>query len=270
MREILTGMTDPRPLAAGRIIVALVAIGFTFEWMPVLVRASSGNFLALPVIDGWPVPSREVVLLLIALSLGASMAMLAGIAGRLPANVVAVATAAVLLLEQQSYSNHLVLLMMLALFLGMSGAHCAWTLSKSSRRSEVAYWPAFLIKVLITSIYGWTAISKINPQYLSGEVLATFLQPWVPLPESLLPAAAAASIATETFLSVGLWFRKVRRLAFALGAGLHIGIVLMLSSPAPLIGFGLLMLTGYIVFVWAGPRVITREQLKITVGAPSR
>jgi hypothetical protein len=254
MQTILTRVIDPRPLAAARILVGLVSLGFTFEWSRVLVRAASGNYLTLSVIDGWPAPSSELVLALFGLSLCASIAMVLGMAGRVPAMIVAMTTATVLLLDQQTYSNHLVLLMMLSLFLGLSGSAQAWSVSRSPRQAEIPYWPAFLIKSQISILYAWTAIAKINPQYLSGEVLGTFMQPWVAVPEGLLPTAAILSIMAEGFLAIALWVKKTRKVAFVVGAGLHIGIVVVMDTPAPLIGFGLLMLSGYVLFAWGDER----------------
>lgn len=250
MSLLLTGTMDARPLAAARILVGLVSIGFTFEWVITLARAASGKFLTLPVSAYLPPPTLSLVWVLLAVSVGASIAMVLGIAGRVPALLVAGVSAFVLLIDQQTYSNHLVLLMMLALFLGCSGAAQAWTVSRTKRATRVPAWPAFLIKVQITTLYVWTAVAKINPQYLSGEVLQTYLQPWVPIPETMLPAVALASIATEAFLAVALWIPRIRTLALVTGAALHVGIVVMLDSPAPLVGFGVLMLSGYILFAW--------------------
>lgn len=254
MRKFLTDVVDPRPLALCRILVGLAALWFSFEWVLVLVRASSGQYLAMPVFEGWPSLGPDFVWALFLVSSIASIAMIIGIAGRLPAIMVAASAAVVLLVEQQSFSNHMVLLMMLAAFLGASGCASAWRVSRSPRATAVPYWPVFLIQVQITTLYAWTAISKVNPQYLSGEVLSTFLQPWVSLSDELLPFAALVSIVAEAFLAVALWIPKLRMLAFSVGAGLHLGIVLLLDSPAPLVGFGMLMLTGYVLFGWAGAR----------------
>lgn len=255
MRGVLTSTMDPRPLAVCRILVGLVAAGFSYEWIRVLARASSGKYLAMPVFDAWPPVTPTLATVLFAVSLGAAVAMVLGLAGRLPAILVAACAAVVLLVEQQTYSNHLVLLVMLALCLGLSGAAHAWSLSRAPRAANVPYWPALLIKAQITTLYAWTAVAKINPQYLSGEVIGTSVQPWVPIPEHLLPAAAILSIVTEAFLAVALWIPKTRRLAFVMGAGLHLGIVVLLDSPAPLVGFGMLMLTGYVLFAWGPPSV---------------
>ncbi|WP_411373886.1 HTTM domain-containing protein [Arthrobacter sp. MPF02] len=248
MLQILTAKVDPRPLAAARIITGLVAVGFTFEWGRTLLRASSGNFLTMPVVTGWPPVDPTFTYALVALSLTASLAMAVGFSGRIPAIIVACTTGTVLLSDQQTYSNHLVLLFLMTTWISLSGAHRVWRLPFTRRRDLVPYWPAFLIKVLISSLYAWTAVSKINPQYLSGEVIGTYLQPWVPISDHLLPVTAALSILAEAFLSVALWLARLRKLAFLVGAGLHLGIVICLESSAPLVGFGASMLSGYIIF----------------------
>jgi hypothetical protein len=248
---VLNGSIDPRPLALCRILVGLAGAGFAFEWIGVLARAASGQYMAVPVVSGMPTPTPAFVVSLFAVSLVGALAMVLGVAGRVPALLVAVTTVTVLLVEQQAYSNHLVLLSSLSLLLGMSGAAQAWTLSRSTRAAEVPYWPAFLIKAQITSVYAWTAISKLNPDYLDGRVLSTFLQPWVPVPHHLLPAFAALSVLAEATLAIFLWVPKLRKPAFAMGAALHLGILVLLQDPAPLIGFAMLMAAGYVLFAWA-------------------
>jgi hypothetical protein len=247
MLAVLSAWVDPRPLAICRILVGLAAAGFAFEWIGVLVRAASGNYLALPAVEGLLTVSPQFVIGLFVTALIAALAMVLGVAGRLAPILVAATTGTVLLADQQTYSNHLVLLFVLSLFLGFSGGDQAWALSRSPKSSWVPYWPAFLVKAQVSSVYAWTAIAKINPEYLGGEVLDTYLHPWVPIPQELLPVVAVMSIVAEGSLAVLLWIPQVRKLTIALGAGLHVGIVLLLQDPAPLIGFAMLMATGYVL-----------------------
>lgn len=253
MRGVLTATMSPRPLATARIIVGLVAAGFSFEWVIILLRASSGSFLALPVVAGWPAVQPTFVAVLFAVSLGASLAMVLGLANTLPSVLVAGSAGAVLLADQQTYSNHLVLLMMMAAWLSLSRADQAFSVSRSPKSARVPYWPAFLVKVQITSLYAWTAVAKVNEQYLSGEVMGTYLHGWVPISSGLLPLAAVLSILAEAFLAVALWIPQLRKSAYVVGAGLHFGIVVLLESPAPLVGFGALMLAGYVIFAYGEP-----------------
>lgn len=247
MLAVLSAWADPRPLAICRILVGLAAAGFAFEWIGVLVRAASGNYLALPAIEGLLTVSPQLVIGLFVTALIASLAMVLGVAGRLAPLLVAATTGTVLLADQQTYSNHLVLLFVLSLFLGVSGGDQAWALSRGHKVGWVPYWPVFLIRAQVSSVYAWTAIAKVNPEYLSGEVLETYLHPWVPIPWDLLPVVAIASIVAEASLAVLLWIPRFRKVTIALGAGLHIGIVVLLQDPLPLIGFAMLMATGYVL-----------------------
>jgi len=240
---------DARPLGLGRILVGLASLPIALEWAIPLLKAASGDYLVLPVFDGWKTLPDTAVLILLAISLVSSLAMILGIAGRLPSLLVAVCGAVAILSDQQAYSNHLLLLVMLSFFIGVSGATNAISISAGiNKTQEVPYWPAFLIKMQITTVYAWTAAAKVNDQYLAGDVLRMNLQPWVPVPDHLLPAIAMSSIAAEAFLAVALWIPKLRLLAFMVGGALHLGIVLTLIQPAPLIPFGLLMMTGYVLF----------------------
>ena len=89
---------------------------------------------------------------------------------------------------------------------------------------------------------------EVGAQNLSGEVLGTYLQPWAPIPDGLLPLAAVLSIMVEAFLAVGLWIAGTRQAAFVAGAALHLGIVFLLRDSAPLVGFAALMAAGYVLF----------------------
>lgn len=271
MRQLLTQTIDARPLAIGRIILGVASLALAIEWFRPMWKIASGGSMALPVFDGAVPLTSAVVAGLFGLSLAASGGMILGVAGRLPSLLLTLVTAAVLLADQQIYSNHMLLMLMLSIFMGLSGAHKALTVFDLKRRKHrlelVPYWPAFLIKAQITTLYFWTAVSKINPQYLSGEVIDANLRGWVPIPEGLLPAISIASIAAEFFLAFALWIPKTRLLGFLVGAGLHVGILAFLTSPAPLIPFAMLMATGYALFAhdsfergqWKLPAIVQRR-----------
>lgn len=245
----MTRSIEARPLAFARILVGIASLALAVEWLGPLLRVSSGDYLAMPVLPGWSSLQGIPVLILFGLSVGASCSMVLGLAGQLPAILLAGVTFVVLLTDQQVYSNHLLLLGILATLIGSSGAANALTVFGMRRSESVPYWPAFLIKAQITTLYAWTAIAKINPQYLSGEVIDTNLRPWVPIPDELMSTVAVLSILMESFLAVALWIPRFRILAFAVGGGLHSGILICLMQPAPLIPFAMLMATGYILFL---------------------
>lgn len=83
----------------------------------------------------------------------------------------------------------------------------------------------FVIRVLASSIYGFTAAHKMFTPFASGAVLAASA-PWLPFPR----AAAFVVIFTEALLAVATW--RKWRWAFPLSIVTHLGILFgMASSP---------------------------------------
>lgn len=248
MLRLLSRTIDARPLAAGRILLGLASLIVATEWFETLGRVSTGTRLQLPYFDALPDLGPSMVLGMFAVAMVAGLGAVLGIAGRLPMILVCATSVAALAADEQAFSNHLVLLALLALYLSCSGAGLTLKPGAWNRKVQVPYWPAFLVKLQITTVYAWTAISKVNEQYLSGEVIGHHLRDWVPVSQQLLPLLAAGSVAAELFLSVALWIPALRPIAFLVGAGLHLGIVVMLNTAMPLIAFALIMLAGYVLF----------------------
>lgn len=249
MRSILTRTMDSRPLAAARILLGIAALPLVLEWSAPLLRAADPNFLAVPFIEGLPL-STPIVYGLMAAGFISGVMMILGVAARLASALVAATFALVLLLDQQTMSNHLLLMVILTAFIACSECGASWTITNRRGGVQVPYWPAFLIKAQVTTLYAWTAISKINEPYLAGEVLADHLRSWIPLPESLLPAMAVLSIVIEASLAVALWIPRLRFAAFILGAGLHVGILVLLEGTPPLLIFAVIMLSAYVLFLY--------------------
>ncbi|MFL4473851.1 HTTM domain-containing protein [Paeniglutamicibacter sp. MACA_103] len=248
MLPILSRTIDARPLAMGRILVGLASLIVATEWFETLGRVSTGTRLQLPYFEALPPIGQSAVLGMFAVAMVAGLGAVLGIAGRLPLILIFATSVAALAADEQAFSNHLVLLALVALYLCFSGAGLTLKPGAWNRAVQVPYWPAFLVKAQITTVYAWTAISKVNEQYLSGEVIGHHLRDWVPVSAQLLPLLALGSVAAELFLCVALWIPVLRPVAFLVGAGLHLGIVLMLNTAWPLVAFALIMLAGYVLF----------------------
>jgi hypothetical protein len=96
--------------------------------------------------------------------------------------------------------------------------------------------------------YFFAALSKLNPVFLDGSALASWVR-W-PLPESMFGIMAVGTVVTELFLALGLWWRPTRVLAAAVGVGLHLSIVLgMKEQTVPLIAFTLACVPTYALFL---------------------
>jgi hypothetical protein len=99
---------------------------------------------------------------------------------------------------------------------------------------------ALLLRTCVTVVYGFTAITKLNPSWLAGEGIAGLivrrsqLSPFefVAASSVLAVAAAIAVVAMEAWLAIGLWNKRTRRVTAAIGVLMHTSFVI-LASPNP-------------------------------------
>jgi hypothetical protein len=128
-------------------------------------------------------------------------------------------------------------------------------------------------------VYGFSGITKINPGFLSGSVLAGSLQGGViPFPDALitpqfLSALAVVVIAVECALALLIWHTRLRPWILLLGVGLHASIALFMSATAELAVFALQMLALYPLFLAHGtnevdlpPKSWSKRRKSITSG----
>ena len=100
-------------------------------------------------------------------------------------------------------------------------------------------WPLQLFRCQLSIVYLFTAVSKINTDFLSGLVAYELLHNSVvhlPLPAGLdhtawfLGPMAAVTLVGEAVLAVALWSPRWRRLAFAVSLPLHVGMTFLASG----------------------------------------
>ena len=112
---------------------------------------------------------------------------------------------------------------------------------KSMNAPSGPIWPIRLIQGQLSVLYGINALVKTTPEYLSGDVLvglstkpnflvdltdgALALGPFS-IPVSVL---AIGTVATEYWLSVGLWFPKCRRVTASIGLGFHVSLLFVIN-----------------------------------------
>ncbi|MEX2280730.1 MAG: hypothetical protein WEA76_11670 [Acidimicrobiia bacterium] len=114
--------------------------------------------------------------------------------------------------------------------------------------------PLRVVQVHLAGVLLWAAYAKLNGRFLSGSVLSVSFTGMVELPEEwitprVLRPVAVATITAEVAIAAGLWTRSMRRVAVALGLLFHVVIFLFLSPPLVLAGFGLVMASGYVLFI---------------------
>ena len=238
------------PLARTRMIVGTLAFARAIVGAPVLFRATDPATLRLPYIAGLPVLSRAEVPWLVGLWLLAATAFTAGWRTRWSGIVLAVVLARILTADQQTYSSHLYLLLLLVVILsfGDSGAVGSLDARSGVRREVVPGWPVWLLAAQGSIVYGFAALAKLIPEYLSGAMLCADFGWMSANPPVLLCAGLAmGSIVTELFLAVALWQKRWFRFACVVGVGLHVAMIVML---APAVRWQLIIFAGEMLVLY--------------------
>ena len=142
-------------------------------------------------------------------------------------------------------------------------------------RDWVPGWPVWLLCAQVSIVYGFAALAKLNPDFLSGSVVASYLRRDGPLAvpgawRSLEPMLVLSllAICSEAFLAFALWMPRWRPAAMVVGLGLHVFIAGWLSPTSSLIVFSLLMLPLYLLFLDAVPRAGWWSGMTAAASAP--
>lgn len=245
----LTDVTvDPRPVALVRVGLGIATVMNAFEAAGLLGEIAGGN-LSRPVVEGVPAPTPLAVLVYLVLATLAGAAIVVGVGTRPAVIVSTVLNVGVLLWDEQTYSSHRLLATLLVLYLVFAESDRRWSISARRTRmpAVVPWWPQLLMMTQLSVCYWFAGLSKVNPVFLAGDVLQSSV--WWPLPEWVFGPMAVATIATELFIAMGLWFVRARRAAVLVGLLLHVSIVLMLRDPVPLIAFALVCVPLYALFL---------------------
>jgi hypothetical protein len=239
-------------------IIGIDAALASLEAWRMLSPMLSPLVVRLPFFSSVPLLPSTALRIFIPVWLVAALLFALGWKTRVAGAVLVLVTGYTLVLDQQTYSNHLYLLFVVVLLLTISDSGAAWSLdARRHARRDVAAWPILLLKIEVTIVYVFSALAKITPRYLDGEILTASLKQegWTAVPQSWqAPAAmsllAAMSIVVELFIAFGLWSRRLRPFAIVAGAGFHLLIIMLLdSSRLSLAIFALAMFAMYVLFV---------------------
>ena len=238
-----------------------------------LIRGFEG-WATLDAVIGWPVRfpyafgslpmPREVVVPTIAAWMASSVLFAAGILTRLAGAVLATVLFYVLFVDQQTYSNHQLLLGIVVVLLACAGADAEFSVARwwRGRGRPVAGWPIFLLKIQLSLVYLFSALAKLNLTYISGVVVFGSLRvgplalPMALREPGVLASIACVTILVELFLAVAFWSPVWRRSAAVVGVFFHAGLVtLMLPAQTMLLlVFGIVTTTLYLPFFDHEPR----------------
>lgn len=260
LRCVVEGQTDARPVGLARLIVGAAALVLGREASHISARLFNPAVVHLPYFQSFPYLTPSVQPFWLAAWFIAAAAFMAGWYTRLAGSLLIACISYFLLLDQQTYSNHQYLLVLLVLLLVIadSGASLSIDAVRGRGRELVPAWPVLLLKLQLSIVYGFAAIAKLNVVYLSGAILSDVLRPggFLTFPAAwhtpeVMMSLATTSILTETFLALAFWSQHLRPVAVVVGVGLHAMMLLLLQRNAFLLlgPFAAQMFALYILFV---------------------
>jgi hypothetical protein len=177
----------------------------------------------------------------------------AGLFTRISGTLLTFCVAYHLVADQNLFWSHIYYLSLLVLLLTVGNSGACYSLDWIRRgrpRATVLRWPVTLVKLQVSGLYFFTAIAKINSDFLSGGVLGEAFR----IPEAfestqILQALSVATIALELLLAFGLWSRRWQRGAFASGLIFHTLVLVMIGFYGGLVVFGVIILAPYLLFL---------------------
>ena len=133
---------------------------------------------------GWVPGAPYGVLVGVFLALAAcGLSLAAGFATRLAAVLTTLGLGYVFLLEQGRYLNHFYLMVLMAALLALLPAGHAWSadarLASGRWRGDgtVPAWAVWAVRAHLGIVYAFAAVAKLNPDWLRGEPITTWLAP---------------------------------------------------------------------------------------------
>ena len=234
--------------AVSRWSLVAASVVALYETSRVFTSVLAGDGVAIPRWDGYSVNSWLAVATLGVWAVGTIALVIdryrAGWGWLAPVGATAAA-----LLDRQTLAGEILYLVVV-----MSVAHW-WSavLAARSQTRAVRGAPLRIAQVMISIVFAWATIAKLNPRFLSGAVLSVSYTGPVPAPDialepRVLVAMALFTVLAEALLAVGFWIRGLRRLAVIGAVGFHLFIVAFFSPTLALVAFSFVMGTGYVLF----------------------
>ncbi|MEM7243746.1 MAG: HTTM domain-containing protein [Acidobacteriota bacterium] len=226
---------DELPLEPTRVSVFRVTF-FTLLAIDVWRRLGSSamygadgfNVSHLTPIDAWvPVPTAGFIVVLRLLQIGLAIRVAFGGAPRWAVPLLATSFGVTYFLSQlDGYQHHYLIWLLLVIL-----SFVDWS------RPLALSWPYRLLLVQLSITYVWTAVTKMEPSWVDGSLIArqvsgetlqdltAFASAKIAQPLGSGWALSAISVLVlELFLAVALQFAKLRPWAWLLGMALHFGI----------------------------------------------
>lgn len=256
---LTTHRVAPRTVAIVRIGLGLAALLNTLELFIVLSSIGSGK-VSMPLAEWVPAVTPTGVHVLMGLGVTATVMIISGIGTAAGCAVYSLTTTTALLWDQQTYSSHQVVVVLLVAYLAFAESDRALSpVRRPETRPDVPWWPQLLMMTQLSVLYLFAGLAKVNSVFLSGEPLSGWVR--FPLPEWVFPLMAVATVVTEVLiLSIGLWVPRIRVMSVVVGVCLHLSILTMLTDNllvvVQLTAFTLACVPVYLLF-------LTRPSLRV-------
>lgn len=254
MRPLNSVVVDPRSVAVARIGLGFATILNAIEMFNLLTGIAGGR-IAMPVFAWMPAPTMGQATMYLVAAVATGAAITIGYRTTGAAIVSTLLSGWVFLWDQQTYSSHRWLALLLVTYLIFSRPDTAWSWT-SSRLAEapamVPWWPQLLMMTQLSVCYLFAGLSKNNLTFLSGGSLGAWIR-WE-FPEAVLVAMAFGTVLTEVFVALGLWARQTRLVAVVVGFGFHTAILVLIEDQTwALVAFALTCVSLYPLY-FAHPR----------------
>lgn len=258
--RLLAGRYSSKPVALLRIVLGLVAFVRAFEGFRVLWPLTDPAVVQVPFVMWSPRPTALVLALLLGVWAVSAALFAIGWQTRSAGVALTLSLAGALFIDQQGYSNHLYLLTVLVGLLTLAGAGAAFSLDAAHGGGveTVERWPVLLMKLQVTVVYLFAALTKLNAAFLGGAVLRAQLGAGlVPVPDELpsgvVTFIAVAAVVIEFAIAAYLWHPRRRWVAVGAGVLLHGAITLLMAPFLQLLVFTAIMWASYLLFIPAEP-----------------
>lgn len=264
MLNYLVATMDSRPLGLARIMVGAAAFLRALIAWPIMSDIAREEIVTIPYTTWSPEPTLSLVFVLVLVWAVAAGAFAIGWKVPWTGSILLAAIVATLAIDQQAYGNHLYLLAWLVLLLTIADSGAGLSISRTDR--PVVRWPVLLLKAQLSVVYGFSALTKLNSEFLSGSVLGgstgiglVSIPDWLRVQAVMAPMAAAV-VVLELFLAVFIWRPRFRPAVFVMGTAFHVAITLLMLGPEFLVIFAIEMLALY-------PLFLPPEKLDVVVDA---
>ena len=224
-------------MAAFRIMFGLVAFGevcryISKGWIDVYWVEPEMHF-TYPGF-GWvhPLPQTGMYALWVILGM-AAIGITVGAWYRVSSTVFALGFGYCFLLDSARYLNHFYLIVLLAALFAVVPADRVWSVDRWSRRepsAPIPTWSLWLMRFQVAVVYVYGGIAKIEPDWLRGEPMSTWLadERHAPLIGPLLAhdgagiVVAWAGLAFDLFIVLFVSWRRTRPYALIGAAAFHL------------------------------------------------